>query len=159
LLCIDVGCGPATACLAFAASYPGRRFDYVGVDTSEAMRRMGAAVWLAALNEGLIAPGSSSDFVDTWEGLAPGEGDANVLLVFSYFFGNASVDGRATASLADMVRQWRDAVSTRSMVMAYANTDHPLATPKYRAFTRALQVPSRPRKGAGNEWEVVRLKG
>lgn len=46
---VDVGCGPFTGGLAFAGALPaGSRFDYIGVDRSETMLRLGGQLASAA---------------------------------------------------------------------------------------------------------------
>ena len=41
LIVVDLGCGPATGGLALAGALPSPSFDYIGVDSSQAMRRLG----------------------------------------------------------------------------------------------------------------------
>ena len=46
---VDIGCGPFTGGLAFAGVLPaGSRFDYIGIDRSEAMLRLGRSLAAAA---------------------------------------------------------------------------------------------------------------
>ena len=41
LIVVDLGCGPGTGALALAGVLPAPDFDYIGVDSAQAMRRLG----------------------------------------------------------------------------------------------------------------------
>ncbi len=88
---LDVGCGPFTGGLALAATLKDPRFDYVGVDPAESMRRLGERLACSDLVPGEINRhwAASLDVVDwpyprSWR---------EVIVIVSYLFASPTLDG------------------------------------------------------------------
>jgi SAM-dependent methyltransferase len=175
----DIGCGPGTACLALAELLPGKRFDYLGIDSAPAMRSKARVLWEAALTQRLIAKESTADLKASWSDVA---GDAiepatSVMAIFSYFFASQSLTLGAIRSLAGFIRSRMENPAVKLLITVYLNSTNPLANRNYEVFKQLLgldpemtsltqlTIAFRKKKGgavAGMEefiQEVLRLKG
>lgn len=178
-LVLDVGCGPATACLALTDLFPGRRFDYLGIDSSPAMRTRARRLWEAACEKGLVGEGSTPDFKESWDEVDVDQvvPATTVLIVFSYLFASHTLTFGTIRSLADFVHRLAASRTTRPLVTVYMNSTNPLANRNYEVFKQLLgfdpaagspvqlSIEYRKKKGSavtGREefvHEMLRLKG
>ncbi|MGH9962313.1 MAG: hypothetical protein ACREBC_35200, partial [Pyrinomonadaceae bacterium] len=139
VLFVDIGCGPATACLALADLLRNRTFDYVGIDSAVPMQKKAKALWEAAQRESLIGVGSTADFAEAWDDcLKRMQSDTKVLLVFSYFFASNSLTASPMNSLVRFISALRDSPKVAALVMAYMNSSAPHANEKYGWFKRLM---------------------
>lgn len=163
VLFVDVGCGPATACLALADLVKSRTFGYFGIDSATPMQNKALTLWQAAQSTSLIGPESTARFAPSWEEIDLGQlqEDTRVFLVFSYFFASHSLNGGATESLVRFVCALRGSPKITMLIMVYMNASFASASRNYVAFKRRMGLPET--KAAelrpGTEYEVLRLKG
>ena len=64
---VDIGCGPATACLALADLFRWGKLAYVGIDSAVPMRNKALLLWQAAQRVSLIGVTSTVNFAPSWE--------------------------------------------------------------------------------------------
>ena len=91
---VDIGCGPFTGGLALAATLgEDPRFDYIGVDRADSMRRLGARLAGSDLIPGQVKPHWAPDLsaVD-WPHR---RGWRDVIVIVSYLFASPSLDAEA----------------------------------------------------------------
>ena len=138
----DVGCGPGTACLALCDLLPGRAFEYVGIDSADAMRRKGHELWAAARDRGLLSPNAVARFFESWEAF-PAESlrqDATIVALFSYFFASQSLTFHALRSLAAWCQSLRTRTAQPIVMVVYLNSTIPLANRNYEVFKGLLGI-------------------
>jgi tRNA G46 methylase TrmB len=73
VLFVDIGCGPATACLALADLLKNRTFGYVGIDAAMPMQNKALTLWQAAQSMSLIGTESTAHFAPSWEEIDLGQ--------------------------------------------------------------------------------------
>lgn len=91
---VDVGCGPFTGGLAFAAATGCHAFTYIGVDTSAEMRRFGEQLASAAITEGGLSLEAKRLWASSLADVAWEEppGWRPVIVIVSYLLASPSVD-------------------------------------------------------------------
>jgi SAM-dependent methyltransferase len=143
-LVLDIGCGPATACLALTDLLPGRNLDYIGVDSAAAMRAKAASLCDAARVKGLLGANSTVNFQASWTDLAVAEISParSVLVVLSYCCASHTLTLPALQSLAQTVARLVEGRTGKPLVLAYMNSTNPLASVKYDNFKQALGLNS-----------------
>jgi hypothetical protein len=139
-LLVDIGCGPATACLALADVLPGRQFDYLGIDSASSMRTKAALLWEAARARGMIGKGSTANFHASWMDAALEQVSPirSVLLVFSYCCASHTLTLKVLQSLAHTILKLAEGRAGRPLVLAYTNSTNPLSNINYEVFKEAL---------------------
>jgi SAM-dependent methyltransferase len=140
LVFIDVGCGPATACLALCDLIKTQEFLYFGIDLSETMREMARAFWDAAVNKGLIDTSAATIFEHSWLSFPAKQikKRSSVLLNFSYFFASHSLTQDDIDSLANLVRDLVDNDHIQDLLVSYTNSGFEHANQKYVKFKKQL---------------------
>jgi len=140
LLVIDIGCGPATACLALADLLPGRVFDYLGIDSAAPMRSKAQTLWEACRLNGLIGAGSTADFKESWTELSVVQtASANpILVILSYCCASNTLTLPALQSMAHTIRQLIERRGNSPLVLAYMNSTNPLANIRYEVVKQNL---------------------
>jgi hypothetical protein len=148
---VDVGCGPATACIALADLLPGRTFDYIGIEASLPMQATAQRFWEAARAVRLLGPNSTAGFFASWNDVDATQIDppAPVLVVFSYFFASKSLDLPAIESLARFVQSLIASRTEQDLLMLYLNSTVVLANRNYELFK--WQLGARPARAPSTE--------
>jgi SAM-dependent methyltransferase len=141
-LLVDVGCGPATACLAFAELKVNRRFDYLGIDQAPTMRSRANALWESARTRGLIDKDSKATFVPSWSDYAEDNigAEVPVIVIFSYFFASHTLTLAAIVSLARFVNRLTKTRTSGNSTLVYLNSSNPLANRNYEIFKQQLGI-------------------
>jgi len=139
-LLLDIGCGPATACLALADLLPGRNFEYLGIDSAAPMRTKAKSLWEAAVAKGLIGRDPTETFRESWTDLAPEQiaPARSVLVVFSYCCASHTLTLKVLQSLAHTILKIVSTRTGKPLVLAYMNSTNPLANINYEVFKDAL---------------------
>lgn len=133
---VDLGCGPFTGGLAFAAVL-GCRFDYIGVDRSKAMRDLGEQLATAAEQRFDEMPPVASQWAGkvgsiTWK---PAPGWRPVIVIVSYLLASPTLDVESlVADLCTLLKKLGDGPVT----VLYTNSKRLDANRQYPAFRRAL---------------------
>ena len=137
---VDLGCGPFTGGLALTSVLgPEKRFDYIGVDRSHAMRRFGEHLATAAQRLGQIhqidrywSPDVSSiswNSVPSWR---------PVFVIVSYLLASPTLD--AVALIDELTGQ--NGLLTKlgrgSVTVLYTNSHRPEANRSFPSFRKAL---------------------
>ena len=133
---VDLGCGPFTGGLAFA-SVLGCRFDYIGVDRSEAMLDLGERLAASAEQGFDEIPQVARQWATgidaiTWK---PAPGWRPVIVIVSYLLASPTLD--AEALVADLCRLLNKLGKGRVTVF-YTNSKDPDANRQFSKFRRAL---------------------
>lgn len=131
---LDLGCGPFTGGLALAATLTESRFDYIGVDASEAMRLLGERLASSTLIPGevtrLWAP-----TVDAVEWPHP-PGWREVIVIVSYLFASPTLDSEAL--FHDLIALL-DRLGRGGVTLLYTNSIRDKANRAYPAFRDNLR--------------------
>lgn len=127
---LDIGCGPFTGGLALAATLKDSRFDYIGLDHADSMRRLGERLACSDLVPGDINRYwvASLEAVDwphprSWR---------EVIVVVSYVFASPTLDG--AAMFRELVRLL-DRFGQGGVTLLYTNSlsrEANLAFPAFR---------------------------
>jgi hypothetical protein len=130
---LDIGCGPATACLALMDLLPGKTFHYVGIDSAAAMRTKAAAFWDAAKKNGLAGATSTAAFLESWTDLTVGEvsPERSVLVVLSYCCASHTLTLPALKALAHTILTLIEGRTRKPLVLVYTNSTNPLSSVKF----------------------------
>ena len=134
---VDLGCGPFTGGLAFASALGAARgFDYIGVDRSAAMRRLGERLALTA--EGLNAALQihrcwSSDVSSVSWGPPPAW--RPVFVIVSYLLASQTLDARV---LIEDLEELIDKLGRGPVTVLYTNSIKPAANRGFPNFKSAL---------------------
>jgi hypothetical protein len=162
VLMIDVGCGPATACLALADLLPSRRIDYIGIDSAEAMRAQAQKLFEAAKDGAkLLQTDSVPAFKPCWTAV-PVEHIAHedsVMLVFSYFFASKSLMAQDVKGMAAWVASLASTRAGRPLLSFYMNSTDHRANEKYYQLRTCLGVASPQQPLPAKQIEFQTLKG
>lgn len=138
---IDIGCGPATAGLAFAEAFKSLSFHYVGVDRSLAMLDQARGMLIAARREQLGKARPQPTFVQHWDEILLELATRDFVIVnFSYFFGSQFIDATVLRSLRRFCRELFRSVGTSQVLISYTNSVHTLANDNYRSFVEGLGI-------------------
>ena len=130
---VDLGCGPATGGLALAGVLPSV-FDYIGVDSSQAMRSFGEHLASLApqLSDGRCLWASDLAAVK-WD---PAPGWRPVLVIVSYLLASRTLNpDQVVAGLDDLLTK----LGKGRVTMLYTNSPSPKANRNYPAFREALE--------------------
>ncbi len=140
LLIIDIGCGPATAGLAFLEEFQGTTFDYLGVDHARPMQDMATEFFAAANSAGLARQKIITCFVNDWHGIKKHRfgTDNAVLVVFSYFFASESLKTDDLAALADILKKLKGHRAQKPVAILHMNSPRNHANRNYLKFRRLL---------------------
>ena len=130
---LDVGCGPFTGGLALAATLREPRFDYIGVDSAESMRRLGERLASSDLVPGGVARhwAAALDAVSWPYPLRWRE----VVVIFSYLFASPTVDGdEIFHDLNELLKR----IGRGGITLLYTNSVREMANRAYPAFRDKL---------------------
>jgi hypothetical protein len=131
---IDIGCGPFTAGLAFAAiAQQPVRFDYIGVDRAESMMTLGERLAIKS-NRHLNCRRTWTQDLNalTWDrppGYRP------VIVVMSYVFASPTI---SPSDLADQLAHTLGRVSHGRTVLLYTNSQYDRLNTNYPIFRSQL---------------------
>jgi SAM-dependent methyltransferase len=139
---IDIGCGPATSALALSELYPQKPFEYIGIDTAEAMHTRGKAFLKEAKIRGLFHVNSKCRFKESWDvfSAVPVPPNRTVMFNFSFFFASNSLDAKALKSLASVVKNTALGRPSKSVIISYTNSDRDVANEHYDSFLDLLKL-------------------
>lgn len=144
IVIVDIGCGPATVALAFAEAVPGIPLKYCGIDTAKPMRLKGRELFNAARDSGLIHAESTAGFGTNLKLISSKiSPDSVVILSFSYFFGNPSIDAEGSDLIESLVALYNELVAIvgrKQVYIAYTNSQSYGAYKRYLPFLGALKV-------------------
>ncbi|WP_413707143.1 hypothetical protein [Ralstonia sp. Ralssp110] len=135
---IDIGCGPFTAGLSFAAALgPSEPFRYFGVDRAASMLALGESLYAEARPLGAFHRDTTAVFEQDLEALdfGPVRGEW-AIVVASYLLASPTVDA---AGLAAVILTALSRVGPGPAVVLYTNSAAARAGEKYPAFRDALQ--------------------
>ena len=131
---IDIGCGPFTAGLAFAAiaQHP-VKYDYIGVDRAESMMSLGETL----ASKSIRHPNCRRTWVNDLNGLAweRPPGYRPVIIVMSYIFASPTI---SPSDLADQIAHTLNRVSHGSTVLIYTNSQYDQLNTNYPIFANQL---------------------
>ena len=151
---IDLGCGPATGGLALAGVLPSPVFDYIGVDSSQAMRTFGERLASRAPQLSDVRRRWASDLAAVEWDQAPGW--RPVLVIVSYLLASPTFNpDQVVADLNDLLTK----LGKERVTMLYTNSPSPKANRNFPAFRGALERAgfSMPADGTGKiiveRWE------
>lgn len=135
---VDLGCGPFTGGLAIAGVLgQGHGFDYIGVDRSRTMRRLGERLASAAARFDDVPSIDCHWATDTssvsW-GSAPGW--RPVIVIVSYLLASPTLDA---AALIGELKGLLDKLGRGSVTTLYTNSPRPDANRSFPSFRKALQ--------------------
>ena len=134
---VDLGCGPCTGGLALAAALDGEiQFDYIGVDHSAAMRRLGERLAGAVGRfrpEAAVVHHWVADAKDVQWQRAPSW--CPVIVIVSYLLASPTID--VSALLADL-DQLLERIGRGSVTILYTNSVRPGPNRLYSEFRDAL---------------------
>ena len=136
---VDLGCGPFTGGLAIACALKtGARFDYIGVDTSQAMRRLGEKLAIASTRLDVTPHchrhwSASLDSV-SWK--APPSW-RDVIVVVSYLFASPTLD---VATLVAELKVLLGKLGGGSVTVLYTNSIRQEANLSFPLFCHSLQT-------------------
>ncbi|MCI0703038.1 MAG: class I SAM-dependent methyltransferase [Planctomycetia bacterium] len=135
-LAIDLGCGPGTAGLALCDAFPGRNWNYVGVDTATAMRHKADQMLHAAQAAELFGPKGTIRLCESWEECGPEtfHSSASLLIICSYLFASASLNTAILRGLADWLRSVCHVAERPVALLVYLNSTNPYANMNYEYF-------------------------
>ena len=146
---LDVGCGPFTGGIALAATLKEPRFNYVGVDAAESMRRLGERLACSDLMPGEISRhwAASLDAVEwpyprSWR---------EVIVIISYLFASPTLD--ASAMFRELVTLL-GRFGPGAVTLLYTNSVRREANLAYAPF-RDLLLGAGFRQVADGEGEIV----
>ena len=134
---VDLGCGPFTGGLAFAGVLgPDSRFDYIGVDRSQAMRRFGEHLASAAERLGEV-PGIGRHWVS---GVSEVRWDAKldwrpVFVIVSYLLASPTLNA---ATLVAELEGLLERLGRGSATVLYTNSPRAAANRSFPPFRDAL---------------------
>ncbi len=133
---LDIGCGPFTGGLALAASLGAvPRFDYVGVDRAESMRRLGERLADSELVPGKVARHWAPDLASvTWQ---PRPTWRDVLVIVSYLLASPTLD---VPSMCDDLVKILARFGKGATTVFYTNSERPQANLRYPDFQRKLET-------------------
>lgn len=137
-LILDFGCGPGTACLALADLFKGQVVDYIGIDSSPAMRALASKQLTAAKAESLFDADSSFTFKHSWTEVDVTAIHANtpILLLFSFFFASHTLTP-ALGSLCGFVERLKQNSKSR-ITGIQINSTTGIANVNYHDFRKQL---------------------
>ena len=131
---VDVGCGPATGGLALAAVLDTAIFDYIGVDSSKAMRELGERLaGRAPRLDGVRRRWASALESVEWD-RAPGW--QPVLVIVSYLLGSPTLN---PVQLVDRLNDLLARLGRGRVTMLYTNSARAAANRKLPAFQQAMR--------------------
>jgi hypothetical protein len=139
LTIIDIGCGPATAGVAWADSYPGARIDYRGIDIAPEMLNLGARIMTDLWRAGVVAADSTFEWKTDWNQVTPPP--KHVLIITSYLFASDSLTEQVPM-LADFVNRLN--APGRQVCLLYTNSTDPRASVNYVEFCRFFKYTPSP---------------
>ena len=132
---VDIGCGPFTGGLALAATLgDDPRFDYIGVDRADSMRRLGGRLAGSDLLPGRVTAHWAPDTGAVPWPRAPGFRD--VIVIVSYLFASPTLDAEVMFGGLDglLARLGGGAVT-----LLYTNSAREEANRQYPAFRARLE--------------------
>lgn len=131
---VDIGCGPFTGGLALAATLgEDPRFDYIGVDRADSMRRLGARQASSDLLPGQVTTHWAPDLGSVYWPHHPGWRD--VIVIVSYLFASPSLD--AEALFGDLNRLL-GRLGRGAVTLLYTNSAHEGPNRQYPGFRERL---------------------
>ena len=131
---VDLGCGPATGGLALAGALDTAVFDYIGVDSSKAMREFGEHLAGRARRlDGVRRRWASTLESVEWD-RAPGW--RPVLVIVSYLLGSPSLN---PVQLVDRLNDLLAKLGTGRVTMLYTNSPRDAANRNFPAFQQAMR--------------------
>ena len=132
---VDIGCGPFTGGLALAATLgDDPRFDYIGVDRADSMRRLGGRLAGSGLLPGRVTAHWAPDIGAVPWPRAPGFRD--VIVIVSYLFASPTLDAEVMFGGLDglLARLGGGAVT-----LLYTNSAREEANRQYPGFRARLE--------------------
>lgn len=133
LTIVDIGCGPATAGVAWADTFPGATIDYRGIDIAPDMLALGQRIMTDLWRAGVVAANSVFEWKTDWNQIVPPA--KHTLIITSYLF--------ASESLTDKVRALVEFVNSlngpgRHVRLLYTNSTDARASANYIEFCKAF---------------------
>lgn len=136
LTMIDIGCGPATAGVAFADCFPRASLDYRGVDIAPEMLTLGTAIMQDLKNHSWLDASSTFEWAFNWRDL-PAARRKHTLVMGCYLFASDSLDEQI-ADLADYLKELSASAAGGTVFLFYANSTNELAGENYVRLGAAL---------------------
>ena len=132
---VDIGCGPFTGGLALAATLgQDPCFDYIGVDRSASMRRLGACLACSDLAPGRVTAHWAADIGSVEWQRAPGYRE--VIVIVSYLFASPTLD--AEALVGDLHRLLHR-LGHGGVTLLYTNSAREGPNRRFPGFRRSLE--------------------
>ena len=132
---IDVGCGPCTGGLALAGVLgPESKFDYIGIDRSQAMRILGEQLASSAKKMDRVTRRWSPDISSFVWDRAPGWRE--VIVIASYLFASRTLDVKTLSSDLDMLLK---KISFGRAMILYTNSTQSEANIHFDTFSKSVQ--------------------
>ena len=132
---VDIGCGPCTGGLALAATFgENPRFDYIGIDQADSMRRLGARLASSDLVPGSVTTHWAANISCVDWRARPGWRD--VIVIVSYLFASPTLDAEV---MFDDLQDLLDGLGRGAVTLLYTNAAREEANRQYPGFRRRLQ--------------------
>ena len=132
---IDVGCGPCTGGLALAGVLgPEPKFDYIGIDRSQAMRTLGEKLADSAKQMNKVNRRWSPDISSLVWDRAPGWRE--VIIIASYLLASRTLDVETLSSELDILLK---KISFGRAMILYTNSTQKEANRNFKHFSNAVQ--------------------
>ncbi len=131
---VDIGCGPFTGGLALAATLgENTRFDYIGIDRAESMRRFGERLARSDLMPVSVTRQWTSD-IDCvkWSR----RGWREIIVIVSYLFASPTLD---VGKMFSALNQLFDRLGQGAVTLLYTNSVHDQANMQYPSFKSKLE--------------------
>lgn len=137
VLFIDLGCGPATALMAYADTYPGTAIDYIAVDRAERMTELAQQIFLGLREEGVIAATSTFRREESCVNMAVELGKPTVIAA-SFLFASVTLPGQRD-SLCDLVHSLAQNNKGAGIAFVYTNSDAQRAELEWTQFKEKMR--------------------
>lgn len=134
---LDLGCGPFTAGLAFAATFgPSREFRYFGIDIATSMCQLGARLAEAAQRHGGLNARTTYSFESDLKNIefGPIRGDLTIV-VASYLLASPTLDVK---HLVEELSHTLARIGPGPAAVLFTNSAAPHLNTKYPEFRQAL---------------------
>lgn len=140
-LIVDLGCGPATAALAIADTFPDIQMDYIAVDIAQSMLTKAERLFERAQAIRLVGDESTIQTVETWTVAEKIVRSLHLrqdaIVNASYLFANENLDVDEVVSLIEALV---DCEHVASLYLLYTNSTDPRAREKYAKFEQQIRT-------------------
>lgn len=135
-LFLDLGCGPATALMAYADTFPNVAIDYIAVDRAKGMTDLAKEIFEGLVQEGVIAATSTFRSEASCRAVSADSGKPTVIAA-SFLFASSSLPGERD-SLCDLVTKLFQGNNDKGIAFIYTNSNKEIAGREWVEFTKKM---------------------